>query len=397
MQVKPESVTSSPMILDTSIIELSREALERNLGYIRGRVGDGVRISSVIKANAYGHGIGTFLPMAEDCGIRHFSVFSTDEAEKAIQARTRPDTEIMVLGAVPDGAVEWLTDQEISFYLFEIGRMEEAKAAAARLGKPAKVHLQIETGMHRTGFEPHEFSHVISYLQEHERHIRVEGLCTHFAGAESIANHVRIQKQKGRFKDAIDHFQQHLGPVPHIHAASSAALFAYPETIYNMVRIGIAQYGLWPSREIYMLVKREENERSRDPLQRLIRWHSRIMSVKEVGEGEFVGYGTQHMTNRRERIATVPVGYSHGFGRNLTNAGYVLVRGERARVAGPVNMNMLTIDITDIEGVEKGDEVVIIGEQGDQEITLASFGELRNDLNYEVLTRLPERIPRRVV
>lgn len=383
--------------LDASLIELSRSALEQNLDYIRDRVGEQVTISSVIKANAYGHGIEMFLPMAEACGISHFSVFSADEAAKARRSQSNPDTEIMVLGAVPDGAMEWLIEEEISFYLFETGRLEQAGLAAKRVGKPARVHLEVETGMHRTGFEPLELNQVIDYLKSNAELFRIEGICTHFAGAESIANHVRVERQKERFQEVVRLFNDRLGPIPHIHAASSAAVFAYPESVHNMVRIGIAQYGLWPSREIYMLVKRERAELTRDPLQRLIRWRSRIMSVKEVGEGEFVGYGNQHMTTRVARIATVPVGYSHGFGRNLTNAGYVLVRGERARVAGSVNMNMLTIDITDIEGVERGDEVVIIGDQGDQEISLASFGELRNDLNYEVLTRLPERIPRRVI
>jgi len=120
------------------------------------------------------------------------------------------------------------------------------------------------------------------------------------------------------------------------------------------------------------------------------------MSTKWVEEGEFIGYGNVFLTSRKIRIATVPIGYTHGFGRNLTNVGYVLINGERARVVGIVNMNMLTVEITDMPDAKKGDEVVMIGKQDGQEITVASFGEMSNNLNYEVLTRLPAGIPRNV-
>ena len=166
---------------------------------------------------------------------------------------------------------------------------------------------------------------------------------------------------------------------------------------YDMVRVGIAQYGFWPSRETYMHILKNNQSFTKDPLIRVLNWKSEIMSTKWVGEGEFIGYGNVFMTSRKIRIATVPIGYTHGFGRNLTNAGYVLIKGERARVVGLVNMNMLTVEITDMPGAQKGDEVVIIGRQNGQEITVASFGEMSNNLNYEVLTRLPASIPREIV
>jgi alanine racemase len=126
-------------------------------------------------------------------------------------------------------------------------------------------------------------------------------------------------------------------------------------------------------------------------------WKSVVMSTKNVEAGEFIGYGNTYQTSRKQKIATVPIGYSHGFGRNLTNAGIVLIRGRRAGVAGLVNMNLLTIDVTDIPDVKKGDEVVIIGKQGDQEMTVSSFSEMTNFLNYEVLVRIPSQLPRHLV
>ena len=168
----------------------------------------------------------------------------------------------------------------------------------------------------------------------------------------------------------------------------------------DMVRIGISQYGFWPNRETYMnFVKKHPDvqKKHKDPLKRVMSWKSEVMSTKEVPAGEFIGYGNTYLTSRDQQIATVPIGYSHGFGRNLTNVGIVLINGERAPVAGLVNMNLLTIDITDVPNVQKGDEVVIIGRQGDQEMTVASFSEMRNFMNYEVLVQIPSKLPRHVV
>ena len=137
-------------------------------------------------------------------------------------------------------------------------------------------------------------------------------------------------------------------------------------------------------------------EEGEDPLRRVLTWKSEVMSLKKVESGEFIGYGTVYLAGRDMTIATVPIGYSHGFGRNLTNTGYVLVNGERAGVVGLVNMNMITLNVSHIEDVNKGDEVVMIGHQGDDAITVASFGEMTNNLNYEVLVRLPASIPRMV-
>ena len=160
-----------------------------------------------------------------------------------------------------------------------------------------------------------------------------------------------------------------------------------------MVRIGIMQYGFWPSDEtlINYLSKKEEKV---DPLQRVISWKSKVMSTKEVNTGEFIGYGTTYLAHKKMKIATIPVGYAHGFSRSLSNQGRVLIKGKRVGVVGIVNMNLMTVDVTDIPEIQKGDEVVLIGKQGDLAISVASFSELSNQLNYELLTRLPYKIPR---
>lgn len=384
--------------LQPSYIELSRSALEENFRFLKNRAKDGVRISSVIKGNAYGHGISSFIPLAESCGIDHFSVFSADEAEGVLKFRSNPDTEVMIMGMIRDSELEWAVTNDIEFYLFEMDRLNKAIEVGGKLKKKAKVHLQIESGMHRTGFERKEWDEVFQKIKNHRDEIELKGICTHYAGAESVANFFRIQNQNKTFKEALEAAGEVFGTIPSIHASSSAAFLTMPDKQYDMVRIGIAQYGFWPSRETYMHhAKANEFDEDHDPLRRVMTWKSEVMSTKWVNAGDFIGYGNVYMAGRDMRIATVPIGYTHGFGRNLTNSGYVLIGGERANVSGLVNMNMITVDITDIPGTEKGDEVVLIGHQGNNQITVASFGEMTNNLNYEILTRLPASIPRIVV
>jgi alanine racemase len=383
--------------LRPSYIELDKAALANNLEFLRSKANNGLRISSVIKGNAYGHGISNYLPIAEECGVDHFSVFSADEAQGACKFKTKSSTDIMIMGMIRNDELRWAIEHGIEFYLFEKDRLETAIEAAKEIGKRARIHLQIETGMNRTGFEREQWKELFERVQSNKDHLDLRGICTHYAGAESVANYYRVQNQDQAFREAVEVAKSILDEVPTLHAASSAAFLTYPNMHYDMVRIGIAQYGFWPSRETYMHILKQDNSFTKDPLIRVLNWKSEIMSTKWVDEGEFIGYGNVFMTSRKMRIATVPIGYSHGFGRNLTNAGYVLIKGDRARVVGLVNMNMLTVEITDMPDAQKGDEVVIIGKQNGQEITVASFGEMSNNLNYEVLTRLPARIPREVM
>lgn len=381
--------------LEPSYIELSEEALLQNISFLKGRMNPGVTFSATIKGNAYGHGISTFMPMAEKAGIHHFSVFSAQEAQIVLNHRNHPDTKVMIMGMIRDRELKWAIENGVEFYLFELDRLKAAIEQAGNSGFKANIYLQLETGMNRTGFEEKEWKEVFEIVRDHSDRLELCGICTHFAGAESVSNYYRIQNQNEEFNEALDLAEDVFGKRPPAHAASSAAFLTFPEFQYNMVRIGIALYGFWPSRETYMhYMRSNEVDTGTDPLKRVISWKSEVMSTKWVEEGEFIGYGNVYLAGRQMKIATVPIGYTHGFGRNLTNTGYVLIRGMRASVVGLVNMNMITVDATDIDGVKKGDEVVLIGRQEQDEITVASFGEMTNNLNYEVLTRLPSSIPR---
>lgn len=383
-----------------SYIELSKSAFKQNIEFLKDYVGKDVVFSSVIKGNAYGHGIEQFVPMAEACGIRHFSVFSSDEAKRAHNAKHEDDSHIMIMGMIENPEIRWAIEQDVSFYVFENDRLKAAIRHAKDAGKPARIHLHLETGMNRTGLENGEIEDTVKLIKKNSNHLQVDGICTHYAGAESVSNHVRVTRQIENFKKLSKKLWDQGIEAKHLHTACSAAALNYPETTMDMVRIGIAQYGFWPNRETYMKFVKNHSDiekEHKDPLKRVMEWKSVVMSTKNVEAGEFIGYGNTYQTSRKQKIATVPIGYSHGFGRNLTNAGIVLIRGRRAGVAGLVNMNLLTIDVTDIPDVKKGDEVVIIGKQGDQEMTVSSFSEMTNFLNYEVLVRIPSQLPRHLV
>ncbi|GAA4445178.1 alanine racemase [Pontibacter saemangeumensis] len=382
-------------MLHSSYIEISKSALQANLDFIRRQVAPGVQVSSVIKGNAYGHGIEQFAPLAQDCGIGHFSVFSADEAQRLLQSLTAPAT-VLIMGYIGNAALEWAVAEGIEFYVFDLDRLAEAAQVSERLGKPAKIHLELETGMNRTGFAPADLNAVQKMLHKNRRHLVLQGLCTHFAGAESYQNHERVLTQLSRFQAQRQRLSQS-GIIPkQLHTACSAAMMQYPDTHMDMVRIGIMQYGFWPSPETYSAFRSRHPE-SPDPLRRLINWKSSIMSLKHVPQGEYVGYGTSFQAPRDMVLAMVPVGYAWGYSRTLSNQGQVLLHGQKANVVGIVNMNGMMVDVTDIPAAQKGDEVVLLGKQGDHSISVASFAELSEQLNYELLTRLPLNIPRFII
>ena len=379
-------------MFSTSIIEISKSALENNLRFIKKVIGKEVIISSVVKGNAYGHSIEAFVPIAEKCGLNHFSVYSADEALRVKEMTSKRST-IMIMGMIDDDELGWAIENNIEFFVFDSERLDAAINTAKKNNKKAKIHIEIETGMNRTGFTQQQLKSEIDKLKNNYQSISIEGLCTHYAGAESIANYKRIKNQIKLYNKTYK-WLEGIGINPKIcHTACSAAAMQYPKTRMDMVRIGIMQYGFWPSDETLINYLGKTKEKI-DPLKRVMTWKSKIMSTKEVKTGEFVGYGTTYLAHKKLKIATIPVGYSHGFSRSLSNTGRVLIHGKRVGVIGVVNMNVIIVDITDIPNIKKEDEVIIIGSQGDLTISFASFSEFSNQLNYELLTRLPYDIPR---
>jgi len=305
----------------------------------------------------------------------------------------------MIMGQLSDAGLDWAIRTGVSFFVFDFPRLEKTIAKAREIGKPALIHIEIETGMNRTGFQIKALGALIALLKQNKAHLVLEGLCTHFAGAESTSNFVRVKQQIEQFKLAQAQFRQARLKVRRHHTACSAAALMYPETRMDMVRIGILQYGFWPSPEVKLrfLGRLDYAKTKPDPLKRCIRWTSEVMSMQEVAAGQFIGYGTHYLAQKKMKVAAIPVGYSQGYARSLSNQGKVLVGKSEASVIGVVNMSLMLVDVTAIKQVQIGDEVVLIGKNGHKAITVASFGELSHQLNYELLTRMPLNIERKAV
>lgn len=381
----------------TSYIELSRSALASNLDYLRQLVGDPCRVSLVVKGNAYGHGIRDYVPLAISLGAQHFSTFDASEAYEVCQV-AKEEVTVMIMGMIDNDQLDWAIENEVEFYVFEFDRLKAAVSQARKMGKKARVHLELETGMNRTGFEEDQIPRLLAYVKKFTNYLEICGICTHYAGAENFANFIRVNQQYKNFNRQVKRMQERGVRGACYHTASSAATVRMPYTRMDMVRVGILQYGYWPNTETFITTLQPQSSmQEADPLRRVITWKSRIMNIKHVLQGDYVGYGTSFMAIQDMNVAIVPVGYGYGFSRSLSNTGRALVRGHRVSVVGMVNMNAMMLDVTNVDGVEKGDEVVIIGRQGDLSLSVSSFGEYSDQLNYELLTRLPQAIPRKVV
>ncbi|MDR4987395.1 MAG: alanine racemase [Bacteroidales bacterium] len=382
-------------MFETSFIEISKKAYRNNIQYLKKIIGEHAVFSSVIKGNAYGHGIEHIIPLAESNGVRNFSVFSAKEALEASK-HIGKKSKLVIMGLLDDDEIEWAIQNEVEFFVFDMDRFAKTVETARKLKKKAFVHIEVETGFNRTGFEYDYLNSLVAFMKQENQHFIFRGLCTHYAGAESLANYLRIKNQISRFRQFSRYFSRH-GLQPELkHTACSAAALVYPNTIMDMVRFGIAQYGFWPSPETHMF-RFQKDVKDRNPLRRLLSWKSKVMVVKEVEAGNFVGYGSSYLANKKLKIAIIPVGYANGFSRALSNTGRVLIRGRRVPVIGTVTMNTMTVNVTDIPGIQRGDEVVIIGKQKRLSISISSFCEMSEQLNYQLLTRLPQDIPRIIV
>ena len=384
------------MVRHSSRIELSQSALKQNLNFIRKKIGEDAIFSSVVKANAFGHGIETFVPMAEKAGVSHFSVASSYEAWEVSEVCSANST-IMIMGILYDDDLEWVIENGVEFFVFDVPRLKKAKEVADKLGKKAIVHLEVETGGNRTGLDESELKAALDYLKENDQHFKFEGFCTHFAGIESLSNQFRIQKQKDKFEQLYS-IVEASGLEPNLkHTACSAAALAFPETVMDLVRVGTAHYGMWPSPDIYNL-HLQQTGKSRDaPLKRVLTWKTDVMHIKSVKKDEFVGYGTSFQAPTDMKVAVLPLGYSNGYPRALSNRGDVLIRGKKAPVVGLINMNVFMVDVSDIKNAAVGDEAVLIGRQKNNVISIRSFSEFTNAINNELVSRLPQAIPRTAV
>lgn len=382
-------------MIHNSLITLNENAVENNIAFLKKKLGGKVKISAVVKANAYGHGIEQVVPLFEKNGIEHYSVFYYSEAIRVFDSLSKPAA-IVVMGWLCEESIRGAIARGIEFFVFNIERLNLAIKYAKELDLKAKIHLEAETGMNRSGLNVDELKKAVTIIKENVECIEIAGFCTHLAGAESVSNHVRIQSQLKKYKKMLATLEANDLFPKYNHVANSAAAFVYPKVRMDLVRIGIMLYGFWSSSEVYVQYINHKSSKI-DPLQRILGWQSQIMSIKKIKSGEFIGYGISYLAQSDRITALVPIGYSLGYSRSLSNKGRVLIGGQRCSVIGVVNMNMIIVDISHINEANVGDEVVLIGKQGDLEIKVSAFSEISNELNYEILAHLSESIERIVI
>jgi len=358
-------------------IELDRRALARNLRFFRRVLPRGCRIMAVCKSNAYGHGLYDLAPLLEELGVDWFGVDSIVEAvtlrEKGIR---RP---LLVLGYTLASRFEEARRRGVSL---TISSLDNLRALARHGGRSRfKIHLKLDTGMHRQGLLRPEWPAALDLLKKHGARIGLEGLYTHFAAAKDPARRKSTREQIREFDEAAAFFRAG-GLTPLLHAGATAGALNYPEARYDLVRIGIGLMGLWPSSETKLVWEKALR------LKPALSWRALISEIKRLREGDAIGYNFSERLGRDSTVGICPVGYWHGFPLSLGCVGEVLVRRRRAKVLGAVSMDMIVIDLTGIPGARAGDVVTMIGRDGADEISACEVARKAGLSHYEVLTRL---------
>ena len=390
------TTTTKQTVKHTSRIDLSQSAVVKNVNFIRKKIGKHPRLSAVVKANAYGHGIPQMVRLLEKAGVDHFSTASAYEAEEVLE-NCSPTSTIMIMGILYDEDISWAIEHGIEFYVFNYERLPVVLEKAKAAGRKALIHLEVETGNNRTGMTEKYLNRALQFLYDHQDDIVFQGVCTHFEETESLSNKFRIDQQMSRFKRVLKKLERKNFHPFYRHVACSAAALAFPETHYDLVRVGVSIYGYWPSPDIYYLHLQSIGKTKDAPLSRILTWKTDVMDLKTVPRGEFIGYGTAFQAIRDMKIAVIPVGYSNGYPRGQSNRGQVLIRGRKAPIVGLINMNLFMVDIGHIPNVSIGDQVVLLGKQKNNTIRVSSFTNTNQLLNNEMLSRLPTAIPRKIV
>ncbi len=363
-------------------IEIDKKAIAENYKTFRKLAGVNCSLMAVVKSNAYGHGLIVFSKAAEKQGVDWFGADSIVEALALRKNGIKKP--ILVLGHT-------LPERINEAALANIGLTISNHIALRALGKLKnnfpKIHLKIDTGMHRQGFYVENLPDVISFLKSKLPQVKIEGIYTHFAAAKNPAFPSNTSHQIEEFKKAAS-IVESAGFKPIKHAAATSGAVAFPESHFDMVRIGIGLYGLWPSTEAKLAFS------DKIKLAPVLSWRTIIGEIKEVKKGGRVGYDFTEKLNRNSRIAILPVGYWHGYPRALSSVGRVLIGGKRAKVLGRVSMDMTAVDVTDINNAKVGDVVTLIGRDGKDRITAEELAELSGTINYELITRINPLIER---
>ena len=356
------------------------DALRWNFRQIREKIGPEVRVLSVVKADAYGHGAREVARALAAAGSESFGVATLEEGVELRAAGIR--SPILVLaGVYPEQLGEFI-QHRLTPAICETEAFKQLEKEARRRGVTLNFHLKVDTGMGRIGLPSAEVERWLPEMGQIES-LKLEGLFSHFSHAESVEGSY-TQSQLKAFQSVLKRLRSAGYNPPWVHLANSAAVITLPSAHFTMVRPGLMLYGAYPSPVMASQVA----------LKPVLSWRTRVLQLKRVPEGSSISYGQIFVTQRESSIATLPVGYADGYPRLLSNRGEVLIRGQRAPVAGRICMDLTMVDVTDIRGVEQGDEVVLLGAQGKAAISADEMARWAETISYEIFTSISDRVPR---
>ena len=366
-----------------AIVDL--DAIASNIKNIRAKVDKNSGIIGIIKADAYGHGSVETAKVLLDNGADWLAVAVVDEG---LNLRKNGITApILLLGYTPELRLNDVINNGFIQTVYSYDTAKKLSDAASALGKKAVIHIKIDTGMGRIGYRVNEESADEIVKISKLPNIDVNGMFTHFSTADE-ADKAYTLEQYNKFVKMNDMLEERGLHIPVKHAANSAAIMDFDNMMFNMVRPGIILYGAYPSDEV-----KKENL-SLSPAMSI---KTHVSYVKDVNEGDSISYGRKYTAPSKRRIATIPVGYADGFIRAYSKGGKVRVRREYAPIVGRICMDQFMVDVTDIDGVEVNDEVVLMGKQGDKEITADFIASVLDTINYEVFCTLSKRVPRQYI
>lgn len=368
---------------DRTYVEIDLEAIKHNIRCEREKVGDKVKIMAIIKANAYGHGDIEVAEALKD----EVDAYGVAIIEEALKLRKAGVTKmILILGHTGKIWYDDLIKNDISQAVYSYEMAKILSEEAMRLGKKAKIHIKVDTGMGRIGFQPVKDNIEVIYAISRLPGIEIEGIFTHFARADEVSTEWTKEPFE-KFQIFCHELQKRGVEIPLAHVANSASILRLPSTYLDMVRSGITTYGLFPSDEVKKNV----------PLRPALSWKTEVVHVKTVHAGTSISYGGTFTTERESVIATIPVGYADGVKRDLSGKGRVLVRGCYAPIVGRICMDQFMIDVTDIPEIKVGDVVTLIGQDGSRRISVEEVADLAHSFNYEYICSITERVPRRYI
>ena len=362
---------------------VSLDAIAHNFEEMKKNITDGTKIVAVIKADGYGHGAEAIARLVENYDyIWGFAVATAEEALQLKRAGIKKP--VLILGLVFEEYYRELIDHEVRMTVCEYETAQKLSEEAVRQGKNVHIHIGLDTGMSRIGFadspESVEEIRKISELQN----VEIEGMFTHFARADETDVTPAVD-QLNRYLAFVGLLDKAGIEIPLKHCSNSAGIIRMKEANLNMVRAGITSYGIYPSAEV---------ERDIVRLIPAMELKSHVTYVKDLEPGAAVSYGGTYVADKKLRVATIPVGYADGYPRTLSGKGWVLIHGKKALILGRVCMDQFMVDVTEIPDVKNGDEVTLIGKDGDEFISIETFGDMSGRFSYEFACDISKRVPR---